>query len=1062
MPSSIRVSVTATVALICVLVGAALLPQWASADAPCPSSWPTHGYAGSLQENDYGRIGYEDFYTDADDDRWFVIRSTDSNAYTVVRAYQANAGGDGYITGAPDEVCYLLVRWPGDAVDATEPRQITFSSVAAGGRQSAKPGSASGAGPTPSEPRPRSESGPALGFYDMVSVDSSSLLWLRQGPLCGLREDGLVVCLGLQYNPLQGAEPHLPTGRFASISVGQVFACGVKTDGAAACWPTLDFLHYFGPELPVPEGQFESVSVGGAHACGIRPDASVECWFAWGGTEWDDNDNVGQARPPEGEFRSVSAGDRHTCGVRIDGTVACWGQDESEGGFFFGSSSVGGGQASPPEGEFRSVSAGSYHSCGIRTDETLECWGDTWNWPSGTFESVSAGFGHTCGLRTEGSVACWGAHNDVSSPSTGLASPPGRSFTSIATSLQQVCATEVGGSVVCWGVDSLGLNHRTSSYAGLTSGDSSLTCGSRLSRDGISDFCWDAEREIAAPKVTVVSVGGNKRCIVSSEADLLCDGYSAYPWLPLGNVRSVSIGGFRQTCAVRTDNSAICWDDEKVLAGVLPADGFKSISAGDEHACGMLLDDSVVCWGEGFRGQLSHPDGKLASLSAGRAHTCGLRPSGQIVCWGSDEYGQSSPPDGEFRLVSAGSEHTCGVATDDGAVCWGNNNGGQAAPPAGEFRHLSADDDYSCGVTAQGSIVCWGSNPFGESWSGDFRQVAAGEANLCGLHADGRLECRGYDYFAKLTQASFLTAGDRYVCGGRSDGSQFCWSDATAGEVPLPRLTTASIAGRTACGVASDGAVICWAGDPLEESPAIPPSGTFQSVSVNSGTACGVRMDGGVACWGRGEIGKTMPPTGTFRSVSVGRRHVCGVLQDGAVQCWEDADHDLPPPPAGKFASIHSGDEHVCAVRDDGAVACWETAQSELLPGPEGRFKTLDLDSRDKACGVRIDGEIICWLAGSSGELSTLGGPPGKFVSVSVEDNLACGIREEGDATCWIFWSGCQRSSNGSACTPDEDVNSVELTEGKFREIFVVDTFNVCGLTLDGELRCGLRLEELD
>ena len=88
----------------------------------------------------------------------------------------------------------------------------------------------------------------------------------------------------------------------------------------------------------------------------------------------------------------------------------------------------------------------------------------------------------------------------------------------------------------------------------------------------------------------------------------------------------------------------------------------------------------------------------------------------------------------------------------------------------------------------------------------------------------------------------------------------------------------------------------------------------------------------------------------------------------------------------------------------------------------------MDLDSRDKACGVKIDGEIICWVAGSSGELSTLGGPPGEFVSVSVEDNLACGLNEAGDATCWAFWSGCQRSSDGSGCTPDEDVNSVELS----------------------------------
>ena len=185
--------------------------------------------------------------------------------------------------------------------------------------------------PTPSKPLAGTEPEPALGFYDMVSVDASSLSWLLEGPLCGVRKDGVAVCLGLKYNPLQGAEPYIPTARFASVTVGEIFACGVKNDGAVGCWPTRG-LSFLGPDLPVPEGRFDSVSVGGYHACGIRPDASVECWFAWGGTEWDDNDNAGQATPPEGGFRSVSAGSHHTCGIRIEGTIACWGLDESEGG----------------------------------------------------------------------------------------------------------------------------------------------------------------------------------------------------------------------------------------------------------------------------------------------------------------------------------------------------------------------------------------------------------------------------------------------------------------------------------------------------------------------------------------------------------------------------------------------------------------------------------------------------------------------------------------------------------------------------------------------------------
>ena len=368
-------------------------------------------------------------------------------------------------------------------------------------------------------------------------------------------------------------------------------------------------------------------------------------------------------------------------------------------------------------------------------------------------------------------------------------------------------------------------------------------------------------------------------------------------------------------------------------------------------------------------------------------------------------------------------------------------------------------------MTAQSSMVCWGANRFGDSWSGDFLQVAAGEGNMCGLHTDGRLECRGVDYLTKLGQASFFGSGDRYLC-GRSDGSQFCWSDAADGTVPTPRLASGSVSSQRACGVTADGAAICWEAAELPQGRHnIPPSGAFQSVTtgIRSGRfACGVRVDGGVACWGGWTGGA--PPAEAFRSASAGVHHVCGILRNGAVKCWQDDfyDSELSAPLEGKFTSIHAGDEHVCGLREDGTLACWEIRQSELILAPEGRFKNLGLDSRDKACGVRIDGELICWVSGTSGELSILGGPPAEFVSVSVEGNLACGIDGEGLATCWVFWSGCKRSADGSGCTPDENVRIVELEEGKFREIFVADTFNVCGLTIGGERVCGLRLEELD
>ena len=92
----------------------------------CPTSWPAAPDSGTGAGDGVGSIEYQDFFTDSDGGRWFVIRSSDSNGYTTVRAYPAGDGGGGYVAGSPDEVCYLVVRRPGDTADVVEPRQVVF------------------------------------------------------------------------------------------------------------------------------------------------------------------------------------------------------------------------------------------------------------------------------------------------------------------------------------------------------------------------------------------------------------------------------------------------------------------------------------------------------------------------------------------------------------------------------------------------------------------------------------------------------------------------------------------------------------------------------------------------------------------------------------------------------------------------------------------------------------------------------------------------------------------------------------------------------------------------
>ena len=120
----------------------------AQAAPECPPDWPNQQYAGPLREEDHGRIQYEDYHTDTNGQRWYTIRSADSNGYTTIRAYPASDDGQSYQTDSPDQVCYLIVRKPGATEDAVEPEQVVFP------REQAEHTSAAG---SPSTPAPTPE-----------------------------------------------------------------------------------------------------------------------------------------------------------------------------------------------------------------------------------------------------------------------------------------------------------------------------------------------------------------------------------------------------------------------------------------------------------------------------------------------------------------------------------------------------------------------------------------------------------------------------------------------------------------------------------------------------------------------------------------------------------------------------------------------------------------------------------------------------------------------------------------------------------------------------------------
>ncbi len=120
-----KLTVSLAIVFVCALAAAGLIWQGSAyADGSgCPSDWPEQSSDGSGG----GQIDFDGFYTDGDGDEWYIIRSTDSNGATSVRAYPADDSYDaGYRSGSADEVCYLLIRGAGDSEDTAEPTKLSF------------------------------------------------------------------------------------------------------------------------------------------------------------------------------------------------------------------------------------------------------------------------------------------------------------------------------------------------------------------------------------------------------------------------------------------------------------------------------------------------------------------------------------------------------------------------------------------------------------------------------------------------------------------------------------------------------------------------------------------------------------------------------------------------------------------------------------------------------------------------------------------------------------------------------------------------------------------------
>ena len=72
----------------------------------------------------------------------------------------------------------------------------------------------------------------------------------------------------------------------------------------------------------------------------------------------------------------------------------------------------------------------------------------------------------------------------------------------------------------------------------------------------------------------------------------------------------------------------------------------KAVSAGSYHSCAIKTDNTVLCWGRNHEGQRTIPAdlGHVKAVSAGWLHTCAIRTNNTMQCWGFNNHGQSTVP----------------------------------------------------------------------------------------------------------------------------------------------------------------------------------------------------------------------------------------------------------------------------------------------------------------------------------------------------------------------------------------------------------------------------------
>ena len=299
--------------------------------------------------------------------------------------------------------------------------------------------------------------------------------------------------------------------------------------------------------------------------------------------------------------------------------------------------------------------------------------------------------------------------------------------------------------------------------------------------------------------------------------------------------------------------------------------GYQQFDLGTSHGCAIKADNSIVCWGSNKYGQASPPSGQFKEVNVGTSHSCAIKMDNTVMCWGSNE--------------------SLSATLQSGKVITGSYIG-QANPPAGlKFQHIEASRWQTCGILMNGYLECWGgdteitidgksqldqSKPKIDIPRGVFSQVDLGYRKHCAVQPDGSVSCWGfYPKPVPVGKYKQLSMGFWHNCGVLTTGQVNCWTntnpeDFAISNPPSGTFIQVSAGSGYTCGIRTDWNVICWinagtgttyGANDTDYGQATPPPGQFVYVVASTRTSCGLKVDGTIECWGSNKSGQAAPPS---------------------------------------------------------------------------------------------------------------------------------------------------------------------------------------------------------